>query len=292
MKTNTVVIINGSYGNQMSDLKDSLTWGFHYLNIEPDFFYSMVDIHGLNKYEYLIYISLNGFEEEKYDELKMNFKDSIFLSNEILQKENMYEFFNKLPDFYKKSSMKQKNIELRLKNLNYQTDYKKVNNIQKLLSEKKIPFSVSIQEITEKNDEKIPINRNKKLIEELYNGNYKISNEYSDKQMIIDITNSKEINNLFYLDYLKNYDILVEVSPDMKKEDIYKIIEILENENVSFSVTQKTESLKINNIEYSVIKRNSGYFSILLIFVVVFFALIFYRLYRNSRKTLFKRRIS
>ena len=85
-------------------------------------------------------------------------------------------------------------------------EWKKVNNIQKLLSEKKIPFSVSIQEITEKNDEKIPINRNKKLIEELYNGNYKISNEYSDKQMIIDITNSKEINNLFYLDYLKKTD--------------------------------------------------------------------------------------
>ena len=177
MKTNTIVIINGSYGNQMSDLKDSLIWGFRYLDIEPDFFYSMENIHDLSKYEYLIYISLNGFENKKYEELKVNFKDSILLTDEILQKENIYNFFNRLHDFYKEDFIKQKNVELRLKKINYQTDYKKIHDIQKLLSEKNIPFSVSIQDIVEQGDEKIPINRNKKLAEELYRGNYKISNK-------------------------------------------------------------------------------------------------------------------
>lgn len=289
MKTNTVVIINGSYGNQLSDLENSLLWGFHYLDVEPSFFSSVENLDSLSKYEYLIYISLNGFEDQKYNEIKGNFKDSLFLSREILQKENMYDFFNKLHEFYKKDFTEQKNIELRIKDINYQTNYQKIIDIQKLLSNKNIPFSVTIQDIAEQNGEKIPITRNKKLTEELYRGNYKISSKYRDKQMIISITDTGGINSLYYIKYLKNYDILIEISAGMKQDDISKIIKIIEDEHVHFLPIQNTETLKINSIEYSVIKRNSNYFSFLLILVVILFILIFYRLYRRNRRTLFKR---
>lgn len=290
MKTNTIVIINGSYGNQLSDLETNLLWGFNYLDIEPDFFYNIENVKDLDKYEYLVYISLNNFEKERYNLIKDNFKNSLFLSNEILEKDKTYEFFNKLHEFYNKDFIEKKNIEFRLKNINYQTNYKKIIEIKKLFSENNIPFSVSIEDIVIQDNETIPITLNKKLTEELYTGNYKISSKHRDKQMVISITNVNEINNLFYLSYLKSYDVLLEISSDMKQEDIYRIIQIMQNEHVKFSVSQNTETLKINNVEYSAIKKNSNYFSFLLIFVIIFFILIFYRLYKRSRENLFKRR--